>query len=546
LGKYEDFVLTALSLQGNNALFIDKSQSERKDILSQFIGVDIFDKLYNVASDHNKETSTLIRRFKNDDFTANLLKLNEALETITEEYRIISEELSGLECEEEELNDGIIENTSKLVTLASSIRGLDEIESDKHSSEKQLEVLTEASSSLSEKLGKYTTLKSDIDNLVETHFSDITIHHNEYNKLLNSKREITHSMEKLELRQKSLDKSLLHLSEHEYNPDCSICLKNSESVIKNKENVQSELSDVNLEIGKNSALLNSLEGEISELSWVVKRWDEYTSTMEKKRKLDSAISDTERELTSTDGNVFRVKTKLERLEEELSDYYRFETDYKTNLTLNKIIGELKSKLNIVRSKISDTDKRLLGKNGEQSSVQKEIQLLTDKIEEVRKLEAEHKSYEYYLDAVKRDGISYELISKIIPIIEGEVNNILAQMVEFGMQLEMDGKNINAYIVYADQQWPLEMSSGMERFISGLAIRVALINVCNLPRPNFLVVDEGFGSLDSENMTSMFMMFNYLKTQFDFVMVISHIDSMRDIVDQLIEIKKTNGFSYLKF
>ena len=45
LGKFEDFVLTGLSLQGNN-VFIDKSQSERKEILSQFIGVDIFDKLY--------------------------------------------------------------------------------------------------------------------------------------------------------------------------------------------------------------------------------------------------------------------------------------------------------------------------------------------------------------------------------------------------------------------------------------------------------------------------------------------------------------------
>ena len=33
VGRYEDFVLTALSLQGNNALFIDKSQSERKDLL---------------------------------------------------------------------------------------------------------------------------------------------------------------------------------------------------------------------------------------------------------------------------------------------------------------------------------------------------------------------------------------------------------------------------------------------------------------------------------------------------------------------------------
>ena len=51
LGKFEDFVLTSLSLQGNNALFIDKSQSERKEILSQFIGVDIFDKLYTVAAD---------------------------------------------------------------------------------------------------------------------------------------------------------------------------------------------------------------------------------------------------------------------------------------------------------------------------------------------------------------------------------------------------------------------------------------------------------------------------------------------------------------
>ena len=56
-------------------------------------------------------------------------------------------------------------------------------------------------------------------------------------------------------------------------------------------------------------------------------------------------------------------------------------------------------------------------------------------------------------------------------------------------------------------------------------------------PNFLVIDEGFGTLDSENLQSLFMLFTYLKTQFDFVMVISHIDSMRDVVDGLIEIKK---------
>ena len=124
------------------------------------------------------------------------------------------------------------------------------------------------------------------------------------------------------------------------------------------------------------------------------------------------------------------------------------------------------------------------------------------IKKVEELEGKYAAYQYYMDAIKRDGIPYELISKALPTIEGAVNDILAQIVDFSMILEMDGKNINANIVYDDQKWSLEMCSGMERFISGLAIRIALINVCNLPRPNFLVIDEGFGTLDNENLQEL--------------------------------------------
>ena len=166
--------------------------------------------------------------------------------------------------------------------------------------------------------------------------------------------------------------------------------------------------------------------------------------------------------------------------------------------------------------------------------------------QVTELEETHNLFEYYLNSLGRDGVSYELIQKALPMIEGEINNILGQIVDFGMQLEMDGKSINAFIVYDDQKWGLEMCSGMERFISGLAIRIALINVCNLPRPNFLVIDEGFGTLDNENLQSLYMLFAYLKTQFEFVMIISHIDSMRDAVDTIVEIKKVNGFSNVKY
>ena len=64
--------------------------------------------------------------------------------------------------------------------------------------------------------------------------------------------------------------------------------------------------------------------------------------------------------------------------------------------------------------------------------------------------------------------------------------------------------------------------------------------------DLLAIDEGFGVLDSDNLNSMYMLFDYLKSQFSFIMCISHIDAMRDIVDKLIEIKKVSGYSEIDF
>ena len=213
---------------------------------------------------------------------------------------------------------------------------------------------------------------------------------------------------------------------------------------------------------------------------------------------------------------------------------------------NKNILDGAEKSEEIEVEIKNITKDIANLNGSISSIQSFIDGIKQKMGEVKDLEEKNRLYTYYLDAVKRDGIPYELISKALPVIEAEVNNILGQVVDFGVVMEVDGKNINAKIVYEDQEWALEMSSGMEKFISGLAIRVALINICGLPRPNFLVIDEGFGTLDSDNLSSLFGMMQYLKTQFDFIWVISHLDAMRDIVDGLIEIKKENGFSKIDF
>jgi DNA repair protein SbcC/Rad50 len=93
---------------------------------------------------------------------------------------------------------------------------------------------------------------------------------------------------------------------------------------------------------------------------------------------------------------------------------------------------------------------------------------------------------------------------------------------------------------------LELGSGMEKFISSLAIRVALINISNLPRPNFIIFDEGWGTLDSNHISEVKLLFDFLKNHFDFVLIISHIDSIKDLVDNLLEITKNSGFSQIKY
>ena len=172
-----------------------------------------------------------------------------------------------------------------------------------------------------------------------------------------------------------------------------------------------------------------------------------------------------------------------------------------------------------------------------------IKGINTQIKKAHTLETKLKAYEYYLDAIQRDGIPYEIISDTLPYLEEEINNILSQIVDFKLIFDVDGKNILTYIKYGDDnQWPLEMTSGMEKFVSSLAIRVALNNISSLPRPTFLAIDEGFGNLDTSNINSIAMLFDYLKLQFDFILIISHIDIMRDMVDTTKEINRTGSIS----
>jgi exonuclease SbcC len=282
--------------------------------------------------------------------------------------------------------------------------------------------------------------------------------------------------------------------------------------------------------------------KLEQLNGVVDNYTEYKSFKQKFEKGRLSAEKLVVDIKSYESKKQAADLELQNTENLIQRYNENEATIKNNKVLQKDINTIKGTIETLDKSLATIQKEMLSLTSSTSRLLEKIAGMYQKIEEASELEERYVTYEYYLDAVKRDGVSYDLIAKSLPVIEGEVNNILSQIVDFGITLAMDGKNVNANIVYEDQEWGLEMCSGMEKFISGLAIRVALINVCNLPRPNFLVLDEGFGTLDGENLQSTFLLFQYLKTQFDFVTIISHLDQIRDVVDSLVEIKKENGYS----
>jgi DNA repair exonuclease SbcCD ATPase subunit len=552
VGKYEDFVLTALSLQGNNALFIDKSQSERKDLLAQFMGLTVFDKLYETATDDIKEVSVLIKNFKKTDFTTELADKATEITQKKKDLKDLEKTLESRTTDRDDLGNRIVGLSRELTPIDGNL-DLPKLESKRDSIKTEIEDIERGIDSKNKNIENYTEVLSELSASMEDkkkfYFSeddyiDIEEANSNYvqaEKDFNVANNIYYVAKK---QLEAAEEKIKHLDSHQYDPNCKFCCDNVfvKDAMKAKEDLES------LEVNVDEAL-NDVSGFINIMNMFESAKEQYDSMVELRAKYSKGVvikEKSEAELKGLNTKEELLNTQLDKVEEDIEKYYENEDTIERNKGIELVINGLQSTKSEIESEIKEIASKIAVINGSISSLSSFIEGIKSKMNDVKELEEKNRLYTYYLDAVKRDGIPYELISKALPVIENEVNNILAQVVDFGVTMEMDGKSINAKIVYDDQEWPLEMCSGMEKFVSGLAIRVALINVCNLPRPNFLVIDEGFGTLDSDNLSSLFMMMQYLKTQFDFIWVISHLEQMRDIVDGLIEIKKENGFSKIDF
>ena len=175
--------------------------------------------------------------------------------------------------------------------------------------------------------------------------------------------------------------------------------------------------------------------------------------------------------------------------------------------------------------------------GKIGSCSASITNLTQERERYEIVKHKWKIYELLLDAFSKRGIPVQIIMSQLPIINHEIEKILQGVSSFSITLEADddSNDLDVFIDYGDSRRSIEVASGMEKMIASLAIRVALINVSSLPKTDMLIVDEGFGTLDDVNVEACTRLLHSLKKWFRNILIITHIDSIKDVVDNVIDI-----------
>ena len=87
---------------------------------------------------------------------------------------------------------------------------------------------------------------------------------------------------------------------------------------------------------------------------------------------------------------------------------------------------------------------------------------------------------------------------------------------------------------------------MEAFILDICLKFCLSYFYIRPKSNIFIIDEKVSVLDKQKLSNITSLFEFLKTTSTNILIISHIEIIKDYVDTSMEIKKINEKSHLTF
>ena len=148
------------------------------------------------------------------------------------------------------------------------------------------------------------------------------------------------------------------------------------------------------------------------------------------------------------------------------------------------------------------------------------------------------------------GIPGDIRSKHMARIMYEANSILENY-SSGFTLEKKEssdskiKSIDIRIKKNDgKQYSINSASGYEKFAASMSIRLCMMKLYPNPMGRFMILDEVATACDEEQLPKFIDFLKFIKNEFDFIMIISHLDRMKRNVEREITITIKDKLSYI--
>jgi exonuclease SbcC len=258
-------------------------------------------------------------------------------------------------------------------------------------------------------------------------------------------------------------------------------------------------------------------------------------------ELDERIAEREEQIEADQAHLDDLAGELEGVEEQLGALQGWEEQLET---LRDAQAQAQVRVGAVRQQLNALEQ---GRERRATLVEQQGQIAEDA-----------SVYEQLREAFGKNGIPAMIIEATIPEIETEANEILTRMTDGRMHVRFDtqrekvtgGVKETLDILIADEVGTRDYDtfSGGEAFRVNFAIRLALSRLLARragSQLRTLIVDEGFGTQDARGRERLVQAINTIRDDFDLILVITHIEELKDAFPVRIEITKLPGGSVIE-
>ena len=557
---YETFINSALLIQGRADEFTTKTPAQRKQVLSNILALSRWEEYEQSAKDIIVDLKADLQRLDGrleeldkeislGDVHKNELEMAEtrAVEIATQlsEAEKVWADLEGVRTELVSWQRQIDDATRRISSLEREVK---EAESEREALAPQAnrEELQAALAEAGDSLDTLEPIKKQLDDLrlKKSAHTEEAAHLRGINAALGPETEPIKTRVKV-------------LSETE-DPSCPTCGQPLTEEHRNEviAELQGEIESRRDAFRINRERIEALEAEIGVFNSEEKK---LSDEIEAKPRIEKKMIELRSALSRADEAEQRLLSQTERIE-------RWKKDIKAESDARKKsedeVGKAEQRLRSATLTQSDIDKlrvkkrmadeRVGGARQKMSALQSYADQRDECLQKREQQAGDLGVYEELRDAFGKRGVPAMIIETVVPELERSATELLQRLTQGRMNVRVEtqretksGEVREALdIIISDElgSRPYEMYSGGEAFRINFAIRIALSQLLARragAQLRSLFIDEGFGTQDARGREQLVAAINTIQDDFDLIIVITHIDELKDAVPTRIEVEKTS-------